>query len=373
MSEEKIDLEITINGKQVNRRGVPARQLLVDFLHDDPELRLTGTKLSCGVGQCGACKVALRESKDGPMMAVLGCYARLNSINGMHITTVEGLAQNGVLHPLQQAFLDEYAFQCGFCTPGFLMAGVVLMDELRHAPVSHHRLEQAILNSITGNLCRCTGYVRYFDAIRKVILNTPGLVVEGAPGPEAISPSGISFRVVKRSRNDLQDKAIIGFFEEPAGEAVFAGRLSLDSCRAWLSTTTSSIRTGERIRDLNLRESFFMGKREIRFDLESAEAIDTRLTLGAVPNHTPIPTTVRGSLTLGSAKILESVKISVETELLVRVIEGNRLNITSRKPLTLDPRDLGLRLTSFAQDFNLVMLSPLVEVSVDAQIPYHIA
>jgi aerobic-type carbon monoxide dehydrogenase small subunit (CoxS/CutS family) len=367
MSEEKIDLEITINGKQVSRRGVPARQLLVDYLHDDPELRLTGTKLSCGIGQCGACKVALQESKDGPMMAVLGCYARLDSIDSMHVTTVEGLAQNGRLHPLQQAFLDEYAFQCGFCTPGFLMAGVVLMDELRREPISRHRLKQAILNSINSNLCRCTGYVRYYDAIEKVILNTPGLIVEGAPGPGAISPSGISFRVVKRSRNDLQDKTLIGFFEEPSGEAVFAGRLSLDSCRAWLSATTSSIRTGERVRDLNLRESFFRGRREIRFDLESAEAIDPRLALGAVPNDTPVPITVRGSLTLGRANI------SIETELLVRVVEGDRLSITSRLPLKLDPRDLGLRLTSFAQDFNLVKLSPLVEVSVDAQIPYRIA
>ena len=152
---EKIDLDITVNGMQVNRRGVPARQLLVDFLHDDPKLRLTGTKLSCGIGQCGACKVALQESKDGPMMPVLGCYARLGSIDGMHITTVEGLAQNGRLHPLQQAFLEDYAFQCGFCAPGFLMAAVVLMDELKREPVSRDRLRQAILNSITGNLCRC--------------------------------------------------------------------------------------------------------------------------------------------------------------------------------------------------------------------------
>jgi aerobic-type carbon monoxide dehydrogenase small subunit (CoxS/CutS family) len=363
---EKIDLDITVNGMQVNRRGVPARQLLVDFLHDDPKLRLTGTKLSCGIGQCGACKVALQESEDGPMMPVLGCYARLGSIDGMHITTVEGLAQNGRLHPLQQAFLEEYAFQCGFCAPGFLMAAVVLMDELKREPVSRDRLRQAILNSITGNLCRCTGYVRYYNAIEKVILNTPGLVVEGAPGPGAVSPSGISFRIVKRSRNDLQDKTLVGFFEEPEGEAVFAGTLSLDSCRAWLSTTTSSIRTGERVRDLNLRKSFFKGGTKIRFDLEKAEAIDPRLALGSVPDDTPAPITVKGTLKFGRAKV------SVETEMLVRVIGGDRLSLTSHLPLRLDPRDLKLRVTSFVDDFNLVKLGPLVEVSVDAHIPYRI-
>lgn len=190
--------------------------------------------------------------------------------------------------------------------------------------------------------------------------------MEGAPGPGAVSPSGISFRIVKRSRNDLQDKTLVGFFEEPEGEAVFAGTLSLDSCRAWLSTTTSSIRTGERVRDLNLRKSFFKGGTKIRFDLEKAEAIDPRLALGSVPDDTPAPITVKGTLKFGRAKV------SVETEMLVRVIGGDRLSLTSRLPLRLDPRDLKLRVTSFVDDFNLVKLGPLVEVSVDAHIPYRI-
>ncbi len=368
--EETINLKLTVNGAAVERPGVPARKLLVDFLNE--ELDLTGTKLGCGVGACGTCKVALRESPEHPLMAVLGCYARLNSVNDMHVTTVEALADpDGTLHALQEAFLEDYAFQCGFCTPGFLMAAYVLMENLRHRPVSLRFLDQTVLNAINGNLCRCTGYVRYFDAVKRVILASPGLVVEDALGPTAISPSGICFRINKRSSNDLEDKPLIGFFENPEGRAEFSGKLDFDVCRAYLSAKTNTIRTGERVRDLNLCRFFFVRRDEIRFDLSDVEALDPRLDIKTVPFGTPIPVVARGFISFSNKGVSGDVRLPVETELIVRILTQGQVNLTSREPLRFDPRDLDLPIVAFAKEFGL-KFSALVEVTLDALIPFEV-
>lgn len=367
--EETIDLNLTVNGQKISQPNVPSRKLLVDFLNEERDL--TGTKLACGVGACGACKVALQESPDHPLLPVLGCYARLNSVNEMHITTVEALAETGALHPLQTAFLEDYAFQCGYCTPGFLMAAYVLMENLKRQPVSRHYLDQTVLNAINGNLCRCTGYVRYFDAIKRVVLDTPGLVVENAPGPTAISPSGICFRITKRSSNDLYDKPLVGFFENPTGKAEFAGKLDFDVCLAHLAAKTNSIRTGERVRDLNLCRFFFINRDEIQFDLRLVEALDPRLDIGNVPFGTPIPVAVRGDISFSDKGVVRDITLPIETELIVRFLNQGQINLTSREPLRFDPRDLDLPIASFAREFGL-KFSTFVEITVDAQIPYEI-
>ena len=100
----------------------------------------------------------------------------LTPLGGKAVTTVEGLAVGGALHPLQEAFLDEFAFQCGYSTPGFLMAAFVLLDQLRRTPVARDGVDAAIMRAVGNNVCRCTGYVRYFGAIRHVVLQQPGLV-----------------------------------------------------------------------------------------------------------------------------------------------------------------------------------------------------
>jgi aerobic carbon-monoxide dehydrogenase small subunit len=144
-------LKTIINGKSYELEVRPNMTLL-DFLRD--ELGLTGTKRGCEVGECGACTVLM----DGH--AVNSCLILVPQINGREIMTVEGLAQGGKLHPLQESFLDHDAVHCGFCTPGMLMSGKELLD---HNP---HPTEEEIRVAISGNLCRCSGYQQIVDAIK---------------------------------------------------------------------------------------------------------------------------------------------------------------------------------------------------------------
>lgn len=361
MEPNEIDFELTLNGRPVRRR-VRADELLVDFLRE--EMGLSGTKFSCGVGSCGACKVSLQETHDGPRMALLACYARLGSINGLHVTTVEGLeSPSGALHPLQEAFLDEYSFQCGFSTPGFLMAGYVLLDQLARRPATEDIIDERIHEAIGGNICRCTGYVRYFSAIRKVILATPGLVKSGSPEPNQTVIPTISFRVRKRSGNDLNEQTLIGFFDAPEGKAEFSGSLSLDTCRAWMSVSTSAIRTGEPVRDMNLRNFFFRAVKQIRFELSKAQPLEKRYRIDTVPRGTPVPVTIWGALSL------PFVSIPVTVDAVVSVLSASRLRLTSRAPLLLDMRDLGFGIQAFAKEFYL-KLGNTVEIIIDTELDY---
>jgi len=142
---------LNVNGEDRRVDGDSSRMLLY-VLRDD--LDLTGAKYSCGEGQCGACTVLL---DDAP---VRSCSTPLKAVAGRKITTIEGLERNGQLHPVQQAFLDKQAFQCGYCTPGMIMSAVGLLN--RNADPS----ESDIKRSMNGNICRCGTYPRIVAAVR---------------------------------------------------------------------------------------------------------------------------------------------------------------------------------------------------------------
>jgi carbon-monoxide dehydrogenase small subunit len=141
---------VTVNGKTYER-AVEARMMLADFLRD--ELALTGTHLGCEHGVCGACTILM----DGE--AIRSCLALAVQADGRQLMTVEGLARPEDLHPLQTAFQERHALQCGFCTPGFLMTAYAFLKETP-APT-----EAQVRHAIAGNICRCTGYLPIIQAI----------------------------------------------------------------------------------------------------------------------------------------------------------------------------------------------------------------
>jgi len=155
----KVTVTFIVNGKEVTLKVGP-KECLTDTLRE--QLNLTGTKEGCGIGECGACTVIL----DGK--AVSSCLILSGQIGGSEVLTIEGLETDGNLDPLQQAFIDYHAIQCGFCTPGMLMSAKAL---LIHNP---HPNREEIKTALEGNLCRCTGYEQIIEAIESVAKKNKG-------------------------------------------------------------------------------------------------------------------------------------------------------------------------------------------------------
>ncbi|MBV9859553.1 MAG: (2Fe-2S)-binding protein [Alphaproteobacteria bacterium] len=150
---EELDVRLTVNGEHREAR-IAVRRSLADVLRET--FGLTGTHLGCEHGACGACTVLL----DGA--PVRSCLTLAVQAEGAAVTTVEGLAAGGRLHPLQQAFKSHHALQCGFCTPGFLISAAALLRDSRDPS------EAEIREALSGNICRCTGYQFIIDAVRAV-------------------------------------------------------------------------------------------------------------------------------------------------------------------------------------------------------------
>jgi aerobic-type carbon monoxide dehydrogenase small subunit (CoxS/CutS family) len=146
------ELELHINGTK-RRVVADAERSLLSVLHEDFDL--TGAKYGCGEGQCGSCTVLINGQP------VRSCRTRVGTVAGKQITTVEGLERNGRLHPLQEAFLEVGAMQCGYCIPGMIMSGVALLDK-NPSPT-----EPEIVRAMEGNVCRCGTYPRIVAAIRR--------------------------------------------------------------------------------------------------------------------------------------------------------------------------------------------------------------
>jgi aerobic carbon-monoxide dehydrogenase small subunit len=145
-------VKLTINGEQYEG-DVEPRTLLVQFLRD--HAGLTGTHVGCVVGECGACSVLVGGA------LVKSCLMLAVQANGCEVTTIEGLARNGSLHPIQEAFVQKCGLQCGFCTPGFVMASHALLAR------TPNPTEEQIRHDLSSNLCMCTGYVQIVEAVKE--------------------------------------------------------------------------------------------------------------------------------------------------------------------------------------------------------------
>ncbi len=154
LGEEIVEISMEVNGESVVLQ-TPANRTLLSLLRDD--LHLKGVKEGCGIGECGACTVLMNGK------AVNSCMVLAPKADGATIVTIEGLAEGERLHPLQSAFIEHGAVQCGFCTPGMILSAKALLDENPNPT----RLE--IREGISGNLCRCTGYQQIVDAIESVV------------------------------------------------------------------------------------------------------------------------------------------------------------------------------------------------------------
>ena len=159
MSQPTTTVRFTVNGRGVEVGTHPMARLL-DVLRE--ELALTGTKEGCGEGECGACSVLV----DGEL--VNSCLVPVAQVAGAEVTTIEGVARDGELHPVQRAFVSHGGAQCGICTPGMVIAAVALLAE--HPQPS----EEQIRTGLAGNLCRCTGYVKIFDAVAAAAADPEG-------------------------------------------------------------------------------------------------------------------------------------------------------------------------------------------------------
>jgi aerobic-type carbon monoxide dehydrogenase small subunit (CoxS/CutS family) len=170
-------LSLTINGRVHGPVDVRDDLTMNDFLREF--LGMTGTKFGCGAAQCLSC-VVIVDLPDGTSHTNPTCVVSATSFHGKKIRTIEGHAENGQLTVLQKAFIEHFAFQCGYCTPGFLNEGQVLLERLARTPAARADLETMIAEALDGHLCRCTGYVKYHEAMRDVILaNSPRFLKDG--------------------------------------------------------------------------------------------------------------------------------------------------------------------------------------------------
>ncbi|CAE6805250.1 MULTISPECIES: (2Fe-2S)-binding protein [Paraburkholderia] len=178
-----LPVSVKVNGEIVGPTDVPAGLMMIDFLHE--YLHLTGSRLGCGQGICHAC-VVIVDKPDGTSEEVRTCITGANFFHGKTIRTIEGHAKRNEagevveLSPIQQKFLEHFSFQCGYCTPGFVNAATVLIERLKRQPIAKDKVEQTITEALNDHICRCTGYVRYYEAVKEVVMTTPGLVKDAA-------------------------------------------------------------------------------------------------------------------------------------------------------------------------------------------------
>jgi aerobic-type carbon monoxide dehydrogenase small subunit (CoxS/CutS family) len=173
MAHTQTSIELFVNGEPTEVAFASYKTLL-EVLRED--LNLCGTKHGCELGECGACAILLDDQP------VLSCLVLGADCHGRRVTTVEGLASDGRLHPLQEAFADLGAAQCGYCTPGFLVTAKALIDD------HPHPTREQIKEALSGNLCRCTGYQQIFEAVEAAVREIAGVSAEVRGGTGEAQP-----------------------------------------------------------------------------------------------------------------------------------------------------------------------------------------
>ncbi len=167
----------TLNGEQIGPLELDSDTAMIEVLHE--YLNMTGTKFGCGIGVCRACTVIV-DNDDGTSEVMRSCINNVGAFNGKKVRTVEGHATTKAsgevqLSPVQQAYIEGYAFQCGWCTSGMVNAATVLIEQLRREPIKKNQIESRIEEALEHHICRCTGYKKYYESLKKLIEETEEL------------------------------------------------------------------------------------------------------------------------------------------------------------------------------------------------------
>ncbi|NQY94386.1 MAG: 2Fe-2S iron-sulfur cluster binding domain-containing protein [Campylobacteraceae bacterium] len=171
-------LKLTINGEKTSPVDIPDEVMMIEYLHEYKNL--TGTKFGCGEGVCNAC-VIIVDNEDGTKEVKKTCINSATSFNNKKVRTIEGHATKDKNHNLvklnlvQEAFIEQFSFQCGWCTSGFVNEATILLEKLKINPIKKDEVEKVIDNTLGDHICRCTGYAKYYEGMKKLILATDGL------------------------------------------------------------------------------------------------------------------------------------------------------------------------------------------------------
>ncbi|MFK8906967.1 ferritin-like domain-containing protein [Streptomyces sp. YS-3] len=223
MQEPETELDLTVNGVRHQGRSVPGDMSLVHFLHE--ELGLTGTKIGCSIGECRACTVAVRPRAQAPLVTRQACMTSMRHVRGWEVTTVEGLAAGDALHPVQQAFLDLQAFQCGYCAAGFTVAGSVVVDHVSRggADDTGQPLEETVDTVLGSHVCRCTNYERYRAGVLAAAREEHRPAPPPSPAPTGSATRGSAPRPLRTPALTAADTERLGYtpvFDDPSLELI---------------------------------------------------------------------------------------------------------------------------------------------------------
>lgn len=195
-----IKIELEVNGHSVTAEASGSRSLL-NLLHEEPGLQQRGTKYGCGIGECRACTVLVDDREAGHLRAVQSCMTPLRHCQHQAFRTIESIDGSEYAR-VQEAFVRDFAFQCGYCVPGFIMSTVALLDQLRAKPEPPEKLPQLVIGALGENYCRCSGYAKYYASVQRLAEETVGAAFKQAaePGPVQV-PQYFSTQAARGERS----------------------------------------------------------------------------------------------------------------------------------------------------------------------------